>query len=158
MVRHAIAEPRRAGHPDAERALTEKGASHFRKHVEALRRLEVRFDAVRFSPWRRAAETAALLAPLSRNPPEALEALAATPDERLRSALAGHGDATVAVVGHEPWLSELTAWLVVGDRDDGEARFAIKKGAVLHLSGAPQPGRMQLRAAMPPKLLRLAGS
>ena len=59
---------------------------------------------------------------------------------------------TVAVVGHEPWLSELIAWLVVGEPADGDARFRMKKGGVAQLRGTPRPGRMQLRALLPPKL------
>ncbi len=156
IVRHAIAEERRAGRADSERALTEKGARKFERHVRALERLDVRFAEVLHSPWRRAADTAAMLAPLRVRPPTAIEALAMAPDERLISELGRREDGPIALVGHEPWLSELVAWLVVGDRDDGEARFEIKKGGVVHLSGVPRPGSMQLVAAMTPKLLRLA--
>lgn len=156
VVRHGIAEERRPDRPDAERALTEKGARRFRKHAKALGRLDVRFTEVLHSPWRRAAETAKLLGRLSERPPSAVDALAAPPDERILAELAQREQGVIAVVGHRPWLNELTAWLVLGDRDDGEARFGIEKGGVVHLTGAPRPGSMQLVASMPPKLLRLA--
>jgi phosphohistidine phosphatase len=56
-------------------------------------------------------------------------------------------------VGHEPWLGELVAWLAFGDTRFGEA-LVIKKAGVLWLEGTAVPGGMQLRASMPPKLLR----
>ena len=79
------------------------------------------------------------------------EALAAPPSRGLLEVLGEAGE-TVAVVGHEPWLSELIAWLVVGEPADGDARFRMKKGGVAQLRGTPRPGRMQLRALLPPKL------
>lgn len=87
----------------------------------------------------------------------ALETLAMPPGERLLEELAKSETGRAALVGHEPWLSELIALLVVGDRGDGDARFELKKGAVAHLVGSPRPGGMRLVALMPPKLLRLAG-
>jgi phosphohistidine phosphatase len=59
----------------------------------------------------------------------------------------------VALVGHEPMLSSLAAWLVTGDRRRG-AMFEIKKGAALVLDGEPRPGGMRLVASLPPKTLR----
>lgn len=153
VVRHAIAEERSVARPDAERRLTKEGARRFTQHVRALERLGVRFSHVFHSPWRRAAETAALLAPLSSTPPSPLDALAAPPDEALLEPLAG---SHVALVGHEPWLGSLIAWLVIGSREEG-ARFVVKKGAVAQLEGEPRPGAMRLSALLSPKLLRLAG-
>lgn len=155
VVRHAIAEERREGLPDADRALTQKGVRRFRAHVEALSRLEVRFDEVLTSPWRRATETAELLAPLCDAAPTAMDALAAPPGQALLDAIARAGRA-VAVVGHEPWLGELIAWLVLGQRELGR-RFVLKKGSVARLGGLPRPGEMRLEGLYAPKLLRLAG-
>ncbi len=157
VIRHAIAEERREGRVDAERALTDKGKARFGRAVLGLRRLDVRFTEILTSPWRRASETADLLAPLSEREPTALETLAMPPGERLLEELAKSETGTPALVGHEPWLSELIALLVVGDRGDGDPRFELKKGAVAHLVGSPRPGGMRLVALMPPKLLRLAG-
>lgn len=157
VIRHAIAEERREGRVDAERALTDKGKARFGRAVLGLRRLDVRFTEILTSPWRRASETADLLAPLSEREPLAVETLATPPGERLLEELTRSETGSVALVGHEPWLSELIAWLVVGDRDDGDPRFELKKGAVAHLEGSPRPGGMRLVSLMPPKLLRLAG-
>ena len=42
---------------------------------------------------------------------------------------------TTAVVGHEPWIGELVAWLVFGDVRRGEG-LALKKGSVAILSNS----------------------
>jgi phosphohistidine phosphatase len=57
------------------------------------------------------------------------------------------------VVGHEPWLGELAAWLAFGDTRHGDA-LIIKKCGVVWLEGTAVPGGMQVRAAIPPRLLR----
>ncbi|GAB5549832.1 MAG: phosphohistidine phosphatase SixA [Sandaracinaceae bacterium] len=150
VVRHAIAEERRPDLVDASRALTKSGRKRFARCVAGLERLELRFDRVLHSPWRRAAQTAELMTSLGRAI-EPHEALAAPPSRGLLEVLGEAGE-TVAVVGHEPWLSELIAWLVVGEPADGDARFRMKKGGVAQLRGTPRPGRMQLRALLPPKL------
>src|SRR5436190_408292 len=68
-------------------------------------------------------------------------------------ALIAEGGDTTAVVGHEPWLGELAAWLAFGDTRHGDA-LIIKKCGVLWLEGTAVPGGMQMRAAIPPRLLR----
>jgi len=62
----------------------------------------------------------------------------------------------VGLVGHEPFLGALLAWLIVGDPDMGE-RLAFKKGGVAHIEGGPAPGTCALRAHWPPKSLRKIG-
>jgi phosphohistidine phosphatase len=157
IIRHAIAEEPRADLEDAERELTSKGRKRFAQSVEALSSLGIGFDRIVHSPWRRAAQTAELLTPICDHDPRSLDALARPPDSALLELLAGDRFEAqrLALVGHEPWLTELVAWLVVGDPTDGDARFELKKGAVAHLRGTPAPGQMQLIALMTPKLLRL---
>jgi phosphohistidine phosphatase len=152
VVRHGIAEERREGLRDADRQLTPKGRKRFRRCVEGLAALEVRLERVLTSPWSRAAQTAALLAPLAEAAPAVEDGLIRDPDEALLAALAETEAARLAVVGHEPWLSELTDWLVTGARE-GDPRFVLKKGGVAHLRGEPTPGGMELRALLPPKAL-----
>jgi phosphohistidine phosphatase len=151
VVRHGIAEVRREGLRDADRELTPKGEKRFRRCVRGLEALEVRLDRVLTSPWTRARRTAELLAPVAEGEPRVEEGLARDPDPELLAAIAETGGERVAVVGHEPWLSELTAWLVTGEL--GGAQIVLKKGSVVHLRGEPEPGRMELRASMPPKVL-----
>lgn len=152
LVRHAIAEPRDERRPDAERALTPEGRDKMQRAVRGLARLDVELDRMVYSPWQRAAQTAELLSPLARPSAEqrASPELARSPRDAILTELLGQ---RVAVIGHEPWLGELCAWLVVNDRAAG-ARFAFKKGGVAWLSGDARPGGCTLRAFLPPRVLR----
>ena len=156
VVRHAIAEPRGAGWVDADRPLTPRGIERLEATLKGLRAARVRVDTIVHSPWTRARETAermdAILSPEGTIIED--EGLAAPPDRGLLVRLAAHR--SVAVVGHEPWLGELVAWLVAGDLHLGE-RFALKKAGVAWLSGDPAPLGCVLRASWTPRMLRLAG-
>lgn len=89
IIRHAIAQDPRAGLPDARRALTARGRRRMERGVAGMQRLGLRFDAVLHSPWRRAAQTAALLAPLQVDDEARREcaALARAPSPELLSEL-----------------------------------------------------------------------
>ena len=84
----------------------------------------------------------------------ALPDLARAPDEEMLAHIEG---SKVALVGHEPHLSALLAWLVTGDPGRGE-RFGFKKGGVTLLVGKPRPNAMTLEALLPPKVLRRIGA
>jgi len=156
IVRHAIAAERSTEQPDSERPLTAEGRERFAAVVRGLELLGVRLDLVLHSPWTRAAETAALLAPLAAGPGRSTHMLSRAPSPDLIHELSRLGAAQVAVVGHEPWLSELVAWLVAGDAALGYA-FGLKKGGVAHLDGQPVPGAMRLLDFWRPKTLRELG-
>lgn len=151
IVRHAVAVPRREGLEDAARRLTTKGAARFRRVVRGLAACGVELERVWHSPWRRAVETAELMSPVTTGKMVAAPLLAQAPTRRLLGELRGEA---VAVVGHDPWLSELVAWLVVGDRE-AFARFPLKKGGVAWLRGDPRPAGMQVYALLTPKILEL---
>ncbi|MBL0216611.1 MAG: histidine phosphatase family protein [Myxococcales bacterium] len=152
VIRHGIAEDPALGQDDATRALTSDGRKKFRQVVRGLRTLELSFSRVLTSPWLRAAQTAKLLAPLSDHHPSTTELLCQSPRSELLALLAEGGEST-ALVGHEPWLSELVAWLAFGDTKHSDA-IEIKKGAAVWLDGPPIPGGMRLRALLPPKVTR----
>ena len=152
VVRHATAEEPGPGMEDAARALTDEGRQRFARTVKGLRALDLSIDLILHSPLLRAVETADLLCrlldPDGRTGVSA--ALAAPPSSALLAQL----DAPrAAVVGHEPWLSDLVAWLVTGKLDLGPG-FALKRGGVAWLEGEPLPGGMTLRAFLPPTVLR----
>lgn len=152
VIRHAIAEDAAPGQDDASRDLTETGERKFRAVVKGLRSLGWTFDRVLTSPWLRAKRTAKLLEPVSEEAPIETELLTDSPGRELLALLAEKAAPSLAVVGHEPWLSELVQWLVLADphRD----ALGLKKGGVAWLEGEPVPGAMKLRALIPPKLLR----
>jgi phosphohistidine phosphatase len=153
LIRHAIAAPRSPMLPDAERPLTRQGRERFVQAVAGLQRLGIRLRQVHHSPWLRAAETAALLTPVLKGDLLPTRALACPPEAALLHEI----EATpAALVGHEPWMRDLLAWLVTGSPTAG-AMFAFKKGGVAWLEGPLRPGSMVLRAYLPPKVLRVLG-
>ena len=155
VIRHAIAEEAAPGQDDAHRALTPEGEKKARRVVRGLRELDIDFDRILTSPWRRAAENAALLSPLCDATPIETDLLAQAPRAELLALIAEHAE-TTAVVGHEPWLSELVAWLAFGDTRHGDA-LDFRKAGVVWLEGSVIPGAMALRAFLPPRVLRAVG-
>ena len=108
LIRHAEASP---GEPDELRALTPEGHEQARLLGEQLRRDGVQPDAVLTSPLLRARETAT---DLGFGEPEPLDELGpGATAEDVRTAIAGRGE-TVAVVGHQPDCSRITAALRSG--------------------------------------------
>jgi phosphohistidine phosphatase len=152
VIRHAVAEDVGPGVDDTARALTEAGRAKLRRAVRGLRALDVRFERILTSPWKRAVQTARQLEAIAASPPVATDLLTQPPRAELLALIAEGGE-TTAVVGHEPWLGELAAWLAFGDTRHGDA-LIIKKCGVLWLDGTAVPGGMQVRAAIPPRLLR----
>ena len=156
IVRHAIALPRGTpGVPDAERPLTARGKSRFLSAARGIARVVPRPDALLTSPWKRARQTAEILAAAyGRLQPKDTPALASGSLEALARALSAHPqEATVALVGHEPWLSGLLAHLL-GASEGGGLEF--KKGgvALVEVEGRLEDGG-RLLAYLPPKLMRL---
>lgn len=154
VIRHAIAEEPTPGAPDSDRELTADGAKRLKRAVKGMRALGWQFDRVLTSPWKRALESADAIAALCEREPIATDLLTQSPRSELLAMIAEHagGDRT-AVVGHEPWLGELVAWLAFGDTRHGEALRLKKAGAVV-LAGTAVPGGMEIQAILPPKVLR----
>ena len=152
VVRHAVAEDAVPGQDDASRELTSDGERKMKKVVKGMRRLNIELDRILTSPWRRAAQTAILLQPLCDDPPLSSDLLAQSPKSELLALIAELNE-TTAVVGHEPWLGELVAWLAFGDTRHGEA-LQLKKGGVVWLEGSCVPGGMVVRAILPPSVIR----
>lgn len=160
VIRHAIAVERVPGaseEQDATRPLTSRGRRRFEKVVRGLERIDLWCDAVLHSPARRAVETAALLEPIVRGSMKsvcrATPHLAGAPRAELLSEIVADAAERTALVGHEPWLSELVALLVGGTTQIADA-LPLRKGGVVWLDGAIAPAGMQLRAFLPPRVLR----
>lgn len=155
LIRHAKAKERTADLGDAERPLTKQGRAEFRRAVRRLDRAGVRLDRVYHSPLLRAVETADLLEPLLDGETIVTPRLAESPSPELLAHIAGE---RVALVGHEPWLSELLYWLITGrqlrDQREHAAPFRLQKGSVAWLEGEPRPGAMTLVALLPPSTRR----
>lgn len=164
IVRHAIAEDRMvfagSGQSDDRRPLTDAGRAKMRKAAKGLGRVMASLDLIVSSPLTRARETADLLAgvyPLARqtvcdelSPGGSFAKLNA----RLQEWQAAH----IALVGHEPDLSELTAWFAGAKKQVPFTRLKKGSALLLEFEAAPKPGTAVLRWALTPKQLRaLAG-
>ncbi len=151
VIRHGIAEDAELGQDDGERELTSDGRRKLKETVKRLRALDVSFKRVLTSPWARAAQTAKLLKSLSKEAPVETELLCQPPRAELLTLLAD-GSTSTAIVGHQPWVSELVAWLAFGDTRHSDA-IELKKGAVVWLDGEAIPGGMRMRALLPHKVM-----
>ncbi len=149
LIRHARAQPRREGLPDGERALTPAGNEQAQRLKLVLERLEVRYALLWTSPLLRARQTADFLAPLA-------EMVATEPElagpwrADLLDRLLVRGR-TVAVVAHEPELSQVAAELLAGDAERAPA-FAFKKSGLLALR--MRRGGVEARYLLTPGVLR----
>jgi phosphohistidine phosphatase len=158
LVRHAF-----AGHADATRwpddslrPLTVDGIRKFREAARGLRRLVPEVELVLSSGYARAWGTAELLHeaagwPAPRDCPP-LEA--PRPASGALDVLRAQEEQSIALVGHEPYLSTLASLLCAGGEHAMQLR--LKKGAVavVAMDGEVAPGAGTLLWAVPPKILR----
>lgn len=119
LIRHADAaerDPER--YPDdRDRPITGKGERRHEKMAKRLRKLGLEPVLLLSSPWKRAWQTAQITHEVLDCPaPVASEALAASPSlGRIATAVGSRGkDEVIALVGHEPWMSELAGRLLTG--------------------------------------------
>ena len=135
LIRHAQAELLGAGQVDADRKLTPKGLEQAKTLRRTFEHLNVHLDVVYSSPWRRARQTAAALGGVAHHL-EIMPELAAAPVDALIQKLLElamqRPESAVALVGHQPWISELTSLLLTGDTSLA-ARLEYKKCAVYAL-------------------------
>jgi phosphohistidine phosphatase len=163
IVRHAIAEDRlvfaASKKRDDLRPLTDRGRERMTQAARGLHRLVPRLDLLATSPLVRAVQTAQILA-REYACDQAVEvpclAPGAGPGQVASWLGTCTGADTVALVGHEPDLSELIGWLSAGA--DG-ARIQFKKGAacLLDCPTQPQAAGCDLLWLHTPGQLRLLG-
>jgi phosphohistidine phosphatase len=130
LLRHGKAEADAASGRDFDRALTERGKSDAQIVAKALDQAGVRPDLVLVSPAARAAQTWEAMAQVfpEAEVQAAPELYEISPDAILALARAGGGKArTVMVVGHNPGLGQLAAWLAQ-EAPAGEGRRRIADG------------------------------
>ncbi len=161
LVRHAIAEPRDPARwpDDSGRPLTPTGIERFRGVAQGLRGLGIEVDTVLASPYVRAWHTAELLTEEAAWPnPEQCDALEPSiPAHECLDALRNRKESTLALVGHQPLLSELASLLLAGG--GRSLRLELKKGGAMWLrcDSSPEAGAAALRWSVSPKLLGSVG-
>lgn len=114
LIRHGHAVDDEPGLTDEQRYLTKKGRKTVREVGRVLQKADVAFDAILTSPLVRAVQTAELIAERTDflDVIEALPALSPGIPPRVAGAVLPSRGAAVAVVGHEPGLSFLGAYLI----------------------------------------------
>lgn len=160
IVRHAIAEQRElfaARNPNDDlRPLTSKGIERMRRGCSGLKRVLPQLDLILTSPLARAVQTGDILA---QSYPDAgrevLPELSPGCDPQLLVEQFADlpSDHRLALVGHEPDLSDLVSWLCCGNHF---GFMHLKKGSacLLECSGRPGPASAQMHWMMTPRQLR----
>jgi phosphohistidine phosphatase len=146
LWRHADAED---GVPDAGRNLTAKGEKQAQQMGHWLKaRLPEKFKLL-VSPAKRAQQTAQALSKTF----DTVKSLSPGADAIAVLAAAGWPDAkgTVVVVGHQPTLARVAAFLLAGE----EADWNMKKGSIWWISNRVRQGESQtvLRVMMPTEFI-----
>lgn len=136
LIRHAIAvdEATTEYELDSERPLTDKGRKKMRQIAKGLRNLGVEFDLILASPYVRARETAEILADIfkARKKITLSDQLVpmASPELLIAEINENYTVDSIAVVGHEPYLSNLVALLIA---ENAKIDLTFKKGGVCYL-------------------------
>lgn len=137
VIRHGRAESAeefaKTGASDDLRPLTEDGRERIRLGAAGLHRLVDDLDVLVSSPLLRGRQTAGLIA-AEFGAPEVVELEELRPDAPPDAFVEWLQDAgakeTIALVGHQPNLSELVGWLLTGRREEV---VKVKKGAAAML-------------------------
>lgn len=159
IVRHGQAGDREqfaaTGQPDELRPLTKEGAREMKDVARALHRVVSSIDTLATSPLVRARQTAEAVAKeydVSILETDALKPEAPFQEFEAWARRAAKGEVTT-IVGHEPHLSGLIAWLI---GDSGDAQLVLKKAGacLLDFQGPPKHGAGRMRWLLTPSVLR----
>lgn len=149
LWRHAEAALEREGQPDLDRALTPKGERQAQRMAEWLNHRLAHSTRIFVSPALRCQQTAKALGRSFKTfdaiaPDASIEAV-------LKAARWPDGSEPVLVVGHQPTLGLVAAWLLA----ELPQPWAVKKGAVWWLRNRDREGGAQvvLQAVMGPDCL-----
>lgn len=146
LWRHCEAEP---GEPDLGRRLTAKGIKQAERMALWLEQRLPDSARILVSPAERAQQTAQALGRKYRTTADI------APGASVQSVLAAahwpEGPEPVLVVGHQPTLGQLAAWLLA----DADTGWSVRKGAVWWLSNRLREGEsaVVLKASVSPDFL-----
>jgi phosphohistidine phosphatase len=157
LLRHGIAEDPAGGRSDRERALTEEGRRKLKKGTEAIARLVPELALVASSPLVRTRQSAEILAGAYGKKPVVSDLADLAPAGAsagvLRFVQAQKALAAVALVGHEPNLSELAGLLLAG-KERGFVEMKKGGACLFDFPGRIAPGGAILLWHLTPGLLR----
>lgn len=131
ILRHGAAQPRSGHIPEAKRKLTPKGKRDVKRVARRAHAAGVAPDVVLTSPYVRAMATAKTAMKLFKSTPELVEAESLLPGrapQEVWKEIRSHAPAAqVLVVGHEPQLGALAAYLLRAPN----LHVDLKKGAMV---------------------------
>ena len=162
VLRHAVALDRaKWRQADSERPLTKEGVKKMKKIAKGMQQAGVQFDWILTSPYRRAFDTAKIVAEAydCRKQLKVSRSLASDGDPKTlmrHLALDYRSWETLLLVGHEPYLTRLISVLVGGTP---EISLTLKKGGLARLtaSSLAYSRCASLDWLLPSKLLRRLG-
>lgn len=158
LIRHGLAADRNQKVPDEQRPLTPKGVSKTRQVAQRLSALKLHFDLILTSPLVRARQTAEIFH--SEGLGTRIDNSATlVPGGSFEQWLAwlqdwqGSGDQALALIGHQPDLSQWAESLIWGEvKQVLELKKAGVIGLTLPATGSPV-GKSYLFWLTPPRLL-----
>jgi phosphohistidine phosphatase len=156
LIRHGVAAERGEEYPDdSKRPLTSDGIARLKKEARALDELGVEFDQILSSPLVRAKQTADVFAETMKGKPPVSSIDSLTPAGSPAAVIQDLGKhmrkARIALVGHEPNMGELAAFLI-----GAKVPLPFKKGAICRIDFAvfPPKGKGALCWFVTPRMLR----
>jgi phosphohistidine phosphatase len=155
ILRHGIAEERRAGRADEKRALTDEGRAKLKLVLKRARSAKVSPSLILTSPYVRAVQTAEMAADVLGCKKkvvrtDALLPSSSSPEAVWRQIRELRNESGILLAGHEPLLSQTASYLL------GEERTIVefKKGALalIEASGSGKTPEGVLRWLLTPKM------
>jgi len=133
LLRHGIAEDETPGMGDSERALVPEGRRKLKEVLRFARQADTALSLILTSPYKRARQTADMVADLLAPDAELLETRALTPDGRpelvWQEARAHRPAESLMLVSHEPLMSATAAFLL----NAPSIHVDFKKGAMMRI-------------------------
>jgi phosphohistidine phosphatase len=133
LLRHGIAEDRKPGRPDSERALTGEGREKLRRVLRRAGESGARPSLVMSSPYRRAVETAAIASAELGYQGSVVNTRSlepeASPSDTWEELRARSTEPAILVAGHEPHLGTMVAFLL----GNPSMWVDMKKGALVRI-------------------------
>jgi len=151
LIRHGKAEPASQAKKDSDRELTEEGINIIKRSVGFWKNGIKSFDFIITSPFKRAVQTAEIIAELTNYKNDLIKDKALSPGCSTRSIIelaeVLNGD-NIAFVGHQPDMSYHISSLVCNSQLN--LKFSPASIAKVSFKGNPNPGKGILEFLLPP--------
>jgi phosphohistidine phosphatase len=152
IVRHGEAEPKIDSIEDKERKLIKKGVKQMRRVAGFIDEMDYSFDRVFSSTYIRAYQSAEVILDELGEDEKKIETITELePDKdpsEFINKIKENDNASILIVGHEPFLSQLVRNLTGGNVE-------IKKGGLVVIDYNPVDGKGILKTLVTQKIMKL---